>query len=298
MKWLQLNKPVWQWALLLFLAFIWGSSFILMKRSLEVYSSVQVAALRMTIAGFILMPFALKNLKLLSKNFFPFLIVGFIGNAIPAFLFTFAQLKINSSMAGILNSLTPLFTLLVGVFFFKTKIKYLQAIGIFIAFMGSVLLFYTKDLHFEISMLASGSLIVLATFMYGVNINHVKKNLSHVSGLTVAAMAFLTVLPFTLSVLFFTSFKEVYVNPNFYSATFSVFVLGIFGSAIAVALINILIKHTSAVFASSVTYIMPLFAVLWGISDNEAITITSYLGMGCILIGVYLVQQRKKKNII
>ncbi|PKP17449.1 MAG: hypothetical protein CVU05_15510 [Bacteroidetes bacterium HGW-Bacteroidetes-21] len=296
MKSIDLNQRSWQWAILLFLAFLWGSSFILMKRSLVVFSPVQVASLRMSIAGIVLLPFAIKNIKFLKTRFWSLLIVGLIGNGIPAYLFTWSQMHVSSSSAGILNSLTPLFTLIVGGLFFRTQIRILQVTGVIIGLAGSVFLFLTKGFVFDWAILSWGSLIVIATAMYGVNINHVKKKLADIPGIIIAAQAFFLIMPFTIFIFFTTDIDiSVTKNPAFPMALFAVVTLGMLGSALAVALMNMLIKYTSAVFASSVTYIMPVVALLWGFGDGEILTIFTFLSLLLILFGVYIVQFGKSK---
>lgn len=293
---IDLNKRSWQWAILLFLAFLWGSSFILMKRGLEVFSPVQVASLRMCIAGIVLMPIALKNIHYIKSHFWSLLIAGLIGNGIPAYLFTWSQMHVSSSSAGILNSLTPLFTLVVGGIFFRTKIRLLQVLGVLIGLAGSIILFMTKGFTLDISIVTWGSLIILATAMYGVNINQVKKNLNEIPGLIIAALAFLMILPFTSIMLLSSGIQDIVIDqPNMPVAALSVLTLGVLGSALAVALINILIKHTSAVFASSVTYVMPLIALLWGFGDGESLTIFTIMSLLMILLGVYITQFGKQK---
>lgn len=297
MNFINLNKPLWQWAVILLLAFIWGSSFILMKRGLEVFSPVQVASLRMIIAGIILMPFALKNIRYLKNNYKALLIVGFIGNGIPAYLFTWSQMHVSSSAAGILNSLTPVFTLIAGFLFFRTRIVKLQIIGVVLGLAGSVLLFLNKSFSFQFSIFTWGLLIIAATAMYGININHVKYNLKELHGFTIAALSFMLILPFAVF-MYFMNLPCICIAENeaFTTSLWSVIILGVFGSAFAVAIINILIKYTSAVFASTVTYIMPAVALIWGYSDNETITFSSGLALILILSGVYLIQHKTKTN--
>ena len=297
MNFINLNKPLWQWAVILLLAFIWGSSFILMKRGLEVFSPVQVASLRMIIAGIILMPFALKNIRYLKNNYKALLIVGFIGNGIPAYLFTWSQMHVSSSAAGILNSLTPVFTLIAGFLFFRTRIVKLQIIGVVLGLAGSVLLFLNKSFSFQFSIFTWGLLIVAATVMYGINTNHVKTNLKEVPAIAITSMSFMLVLPLALFIyLMNLPCPCIAEDPEFYKALWSVVVLAVFGSAIAVVVMNTFIKYTTPVFAASVTYIMPAVALAWGFNDNEKIGWSSFLALILVLAGVYLVQLKSDKN--
>lgn len=295
MKIIDLNKKGWQWTALLFLAFVWGSSFILMKRGLEVFTPVQVASLRMMIAGIVFIPFVIRDFRYLKQRPWALLVVGLIGNGIPAYLFTWSQMHVSSSIAGILNSVTPVFTLIAGGLMFRSPVARIQIAGVLLGFAGSVMLFMNRSLSFDYSTFGWGMLIVLATAMYGININHVKYNLKEVPGLSISALAFFILLPM-VSAGFFADMPDANIldNEHFTSAAVAVVLLGIFGSAIAVAVINILIKYTSPVFASTVTYLMPAVALFWGYSDNEAIGLTSFLALALILAGIYLAQKKNK----
>jgi drug/metabolite transporter (DMT)-like permease len=296
---IDLNKKGWQWAVLLFLAFIWGSSFILMKNGLVVFSAIQVASLRISIAALVLLPFAIKYIRYLKTHFLFLLAVGFIGNGIPAYLFTWSQMHVSSSSAGILNSLTPVFTLIVGGIFFKTRVKKFQLIGVFLGLAGSVLLFVNKSFSFEFNIFTWGLLIVLATAMYGVNMNHVKTNLKEVPAIAITSLSFMLLLPVSLSIYFMNlPCPCIAEDPEFLKAVLSISALAVFGSAVAVATMNTFIKYTTPVFASSVTYIMPAVALAWGFNDNEDIGLSSFIALVLILAGVYLVQIKSdRKNV-
>lgn len=290
-----LKKRSGQIITLLILAFIWGSSFILMKRGLEVFSHTQVAAFRMFIAYLVLLPMAFSRLKGLTKNeWLAIAVVGFIGNAFPAYFFAIAQTHISSSMAGILNSLTPLFTLVIGILFYKSKINILNIIGLLIGLAGAVILVVDDFSDVFTGLNAYALIIVLATLFYGININHVKTKLSRIDGVTIAILAFFIVGPFNGIVLLFSDWAPVSVSRNFWIGFASVSVLAILGSAFAVVVINRLIKETTAVFASSVTYIIPVFAMLWGLLDGEKIALRQGLAIAFVLTGVYLVNINKK----
>ena len=185
------KKPWFQFSILLLLAFVWGSSFILMKVGLKSFTNEQVAGIRMLLASLVLLPYSIRNLKYLKKkDLKSLLIAGFIGSFIPAFLFTKAQTQIDSALAGMLNSMTPVFTLLVGILFHRTKFLLLQALGLIIGLLGAVGLI-TSGNGLEIGPVNSYALlIVLATCFYGININEVKARLSHLSGMQITSLAF------------------------------------------------------------------------------------------------------------
>lgn len=294
MAFFDLSKKSWQWIVLIFLAFIWGSSFILMKRGLEVYSHSTVAALRISIAFIFLIPFALKYFKKVDKKYWKYLIAtGLLGNGIPAFLFTKAQTEIASSLSGMLNSLTPIFALIVGILLFKTKPLKAQIIGISVGFIGAITLISSNGINLTNSNLSFTLLIVLATICYAFSVNIIKSFLKEVNSIAITALAFMSIGPFALSYLFTTDFVEVTQNnPLSNTALMYIAILAIIGTAISVMLFNMLIKETSALFATSTTYLIPIFAIMWGLFDTEQINYLQLIGIVIILIGVYFTKKR------
>ncbi|MUP38429.1 DMT family transporter [Labilibaculum euxinus] len=289
------NKAWFQFLILLLLAFIWGSSFILMKIGLKSFSSEQAAGIRMLLASLVLLPYSIKNLKFLKKkDLKSLLIAGFIGSFIPAFLFTKAQTQIDSALAGMLNSLTPIFTLAIGILLHKTKFKWLQVTGLVIGLIGALgLITSGKELALG-NVNSYALLIVLATVFYGININEIKSKLSHLTGIQITSLAFFFTGPAALIYLATTDFEPVLQSPNWPVHFLALAALGIIGTALAMLLMNSLIRYSSAIYASSVTYIIPIFAIFWGVIDGETITILHLTCMACILLGVYLTNKRKK----
>ncbi len=287
------KKPWFQFLALLILAFIWGSSFILMKTGLKSFSSEQVAGIRILLASLVLLPFSIKNLKFLKKeDVKSLLIVGFLGSFIPAFLFTKAQTQIDSSLAGMLNSLSPVFTLIIGMLLYKTNFKRLQALGIVIGLIGALGLIVSGDGLSIGNVNAYTLLIVLATIFYAINANEIKSQLSHLTGIQVTSLAFLFTLPASIIYLLTTNFKPVFTNPSWTIHLLSIAALGIIGTALAALLLNIIIRNTSAIYAQSVTYIIPIFAIFWGIMDGEMISALHIVSMCFILLGVYLTNKK------
>ncbi|MAO72297.1 MAG: EamA family transporter [Flavobacteriales bacterium] len=279
--------------ILLILSVIWGSSFILMKRGLEEYTDMQVAALRIFIAFISLVPFlytALKKLK--KKHTIPLFITGVIGNGVPAFLFTKAQTTLESSFVGMLNSLTPIFTLFLGIYFFKIKPSTLNIAGVLLGFLGAILLYFSEmsNLH---TINFSVLLVVVACLFYGVSVNVIRKYLAEMNPIDISAMAFLYVGPFAGYYVFSTDFVEIASTKNGLSSLGYVTILAILGTSFSVVLFNKLIKDTSAIFAASVTYLIPIVAILWGVLENEPIKYEHYIGVCIILCGVYLVNKKK-----
>ncbi len=284
-----------QWVWLIALAFIWGSSFILIKHGLEVYNPPQVAAYRMFFAGIVLLPLAYKNLKWLkTKKWMVILSVAFIGNGIPAYLFALGQTHISSTLAGLLNSITPIATLIVGYLIFKTQYHKINFVGLFLGMIGAVGLILSANGQVDGSLFGS-LLIVLAGIMYAFNLNIIKHKLVEVHAIAITSLSFLMTLPAAIALLTFEGFGPKSADIPFFNASLlAIFVLALFSSAIAVIGFNMLVKHTSAVFASTVTYVIPVFAIMWGTLDGESIQLSQILWMIVIIGGIYLVTYKGK----
>ncbi len=285
-----LNKKTWQWFILSIMAVIWGTSFILMKRGLISFSHTQVAALRIFISFVLLIPFLFNRIKRVQRKHIKSLIsVGFIGNAIPAFLFTKAQTEISSSMAGVLNSMTPLFALLVGLLIYKVKFNWLNLLGVFLGLASALLLIiFASGFKFEIKNMYP-LFIVLATMMYAFNVNEIKEKLPDLDGITITAVSFLFVGPFAGIYLFNSNFTSAIHSHGFIQNFACIFLLALFSSVIATIMFNNLIKYTTALFTSSVTYLIPIIAIFWGFLDGESLNFIQILSIVVIMLGVYLV---------
>ena len=289
---MKINSNIINWSIVLTLAFIWGSSFILMKRGLEVFSYTQVADLRLGLAWISLLPFVWSQFKKTPIHFWiPLAIVGLFGNAIPAFLFTKAQTQLDSSLTGILNALVPLFTLIIAVFVFKTKVKMHNIFGILIGLAGAVWLI-TGD-GVVIQNMHYAWFVVIATVCYAISLNTIKNYLQEMRPIDIAGLAFLFVGPLMIIHLFTTDFIEIMItNDHACSALGYIFILAVFGTSIALVIFNKLVARTTAIFASSVTYLIPIFAIMWGIFDGEKITIQYIFGTAIIFAGIFLVNKQ------
>jgi drug/metabolite transporter (DMT)-like permease len=292
------NKAV-NWLILIVLALIWGSSFILMKRGMEVFSSDEVAALRILIAFLFLSPLMIRHVKpVFLKHWKGFVGMGVLGNFIPAFLFTKAETGISSSLTGMLNSLTPLFTLLLGVIFFKAKTKWINALGIVIGFVGAIGLLMTGKSEDMNNNLLFGLYVVLATICYALSVNIIKRHLNEVNSITATVWALLFIGPVAAVYLFgFTDFTaDIALNPKAMEALAYIGVLAIFGTAISVIIFNVLIRNTNALFASSVTYLIPVVAMGWGLFEKESLELAHLLWIIIILMGVFLVNKKESRS--
>jgi len=297
------KKSILSWLLLVLLSLVWGSSFILMLRGMEtenhvpIYSDVQVGALRMTIAGLVMFPFGIFLLKKIKsfRLFFALLIVGSCGNFIPAFLFTYAETELSSGMTGMLNSFTSFFTIIIGYTVFKQAVSKRQVYGLLIAFVGICLLVGTSVLDGTISWPHIGA-VVLATVLYATSLNTIKYECQSLKSLEITALAFTIVGLPALAVAYFSgAFAVMTKNVNGYSGLGYIAILSIVGTCIAVVLFNRIIALKSAVFASSVTYFIPIVAVIIGCFYNhESILWQQVLGMAVIIAGVALANRQRK----
>lgn len=287
------EKRWFQLSILLFLAFIWGSSFILMKIGLKSFSPEQAGALRIFLASLVLLPLSIKQLKHLKRKDLPsLLIAGFIGSFFPAFLFMIAETQINSSLAGMLNSLTPVFTLLVGLLLHKTGFRWMQVAGLSLGLAGATGLILSGDGFNPGTINNYAFYIVLATVFYAISINQIKTKLTHLSGIQITSLSFLFIGPVALVYLLTTDLKPVLATPDWPLHLLALAVLGMVGTAMAMLLMNSLIRYASAVAASSVTYIIPIFAIMWGVLDGEKVTALHLVCMAVILAGVYLISRK------
>lgn len=293
------ESPNWiAWLLLGILALIWGSSFILIKTGLQAFSAGEVGAMRIAFASVFLLPVSLPRLRLIQRRQWVLLaVVGLFGSLIPSFLFAAAQTEINSSIAGILNALTPLFTLIIGMLFFTQRASRDTLLGILIGFAGSVVLIASGSEDGLQGVNWYGLLVVCATIFYGANLNLIKFRITELNSRTITSVSLLIVGPAAVAyLLFFTPFVSHIQDPATHVSLMAVAALGIVGTAIALILFNQLVKITSPVFTSSVTYLIPIVAVFWGLIDGEQLTAGHYLGLGLIIGGVYLSTYRQRRQ--
>lgn len=293
---MDLSKKIWQWAMLILLGFIWGSSFILMKKGLLVYQHDVVAALRISIAYLVLLPFSVYYFKQIPKKKFKYLlVVGVFGSGIPAFLFTIAETQLSSALAGMLNSLTPFFTLVLGALIFKVAIQKEKTIGVIIGLIGAVVLVTSNGIDLSNNQLSYSFFVIAATFCYAISVNTIKKHLQDVHSVAITAISFLFIGIPSILYLLTTDFVEItVVNTSATIAIFYIAILAIFGTALSIIIFNKIIKHTSAVFASTVTYLIPIFAIFWGLVDGETINFLQVVAIIVILIGIYFINRKRK----
>lgn len=295
-------KESLKWIILVILTLTWGSSFFLIKKGLVAFTPYQVGALRIVIATISLWIIGGKRLLSIPTSSYKWIfLAGLLGSFFPLFLFPMAEQEVDSGIAGVLNALVPLFTLVLGIVFFNNKSSKTQFFGVLLGLLGTVLLLLLPTvfngkaafLGKEISI-PHALLIVLATFMYAINALVIKHKLSHINPITLTTGLFSSITLFALIVLIYTGFfSEFSGSSEQVKALGFISILSIVGTAIAMLLFNKLMQHTSAVFVSSVTYLMPIVALCWGIFDGEQITLFHILCFGIIILGVLLINRDK-----
>ncbi|WP_294287063.1 DMT family transporter [uncultured Chryseobacterium sp.] len=294
-----MNADKEKWILLVVLSLIWGSSFILIKKSLDHFSPYQVGALRVLIAGIILMPVAISKYKLFPKKHLKWLILAaFTGNFIPMFLFPIAEMEVSSSIAGIINSMMPIFVIIVGALVWKFETTQRQTVGTFISFTGVCLLAFGGEGDGRQFKLIPILLLLLATLCYAVSTTTVKSKLMEVSSTVLSAFVFSFVLFFpSLIALTFTGFFSTFsLDESHLTGLIFVSLLSIFGTGLAMMMNYRLLKVSSPLFASTVTLLMPIVAIIWGILDGEKLSVMQFVGAGIIIAG--LIFLRAKPNIV
>ncbi|MBK7225644.1 MAG: EamA family transporter [Saprospiraceae bacterium] len=289
------------WVLLVVLTIIWGFSYYFIKHSLVSFNPTQISVLRMVFSAVALLPFlpmALKKIPFSKYNFI--FICGLIGSFLPAFLYPFAQQQISSSVAGIINAFTPICTYGIGILFYNVPKEKSKILGSIIAFLGAVALIIFKP---NATLKADFFYLLVAfvvPFLYGFNGNTLKTNLKDVSGLHVTVLMYLFMAILCIPIgIYSNSFSQIPTAMKEGNALYHLMALSVLGSALAMALFNILVQRVHILFAASVTFLMPIVSVIVGVYDCETIRWNDLLGLFFILVGVLLINNLigKKKAI-
>lgn len=283
-----------KWVYLVTLALIWGSSFILIKKGLVGLTPMQLGSLRIIFAALFLLLIGFKSLSKIPLGKWKYIaLTATLGTFIPAFLFAVAQTQIDSTVSSILNSLTPLNTLILGVFAFGLTFRRAQVFGVVIGLLGTFLLIINGALHHPEQNYYYAILILIASVCYAINVNLIKKYLSDLSPLSITTGNFLMLLIPALVILFFSGFFDVMHVESVQHSIVFILILGVVGTGIANIIFFKTIQISSPVFATSVTYLIPVVAFGWGILDNEILTPVQFLGAFIILFGVYLSSKKE-----
>ncbi len=286
-----MNNSIKRWFYLIILSLIWGSSFILMKKALIGLTPIQVAVLRILLTSIFLFIVGFRSLKQIKKEHYkPIIVTAILGTFFPVFLFAYAINNIDSSIASILNSLTPLNTLIIGALLFGFAFNKLQKAGVLIGLLGTVyLIFSSAEININQNYYYA-FLPVIASIGYGFNVNIIKKDLQNLNPLSIATGNFMVMFIPALIILYYTGFFSQYsiLDNKMNLSLFYLFLLALFGTAIAKTMYNKLVQISSPVYSSSVTYIIPIIAVTWGVLDGEKFILTQLFASIFIFIGVYL----------
>lgn len=286
-----------KWLVLVLLSLVWGSSFILIKKGLLYLTPVQLGALRILISAGFLLVVGINNIHKVKKRQIKYIALSsMVGVFLPTFLFAFAQTRVNSSIAAILNSLTPLSALLLGLFVFGVAFQRRQIVGVFVGLAGAVLLIVGGGAIEEIGYLGYALLVVLASVGYALDVNIIKKYLSDVHPITLASWNFILLIFPTALILFYSGFFGLsFQDTGVKNSIIAIAVLAVFGTGMGKILFNKLIQVSSPVFAASVTYMMPVVSVILGTLDGEKLKPLQMLGGAVVLLGVYLTRQRNRQ---
>ena len=279
------------------LSIVWGSSFVLIKEGLVGLTALQVASFRIISSGIILLPIALNSFKKIPNNKLLLIFVsGVLGSLLPAYLFCIAELHIDSSLAGTLNALTPIFAIVMGALFFKTNTARNKILGISISFAGSILLFFAQPTFSENSNIKDVLLVIVATLCYGINLNIVGKHLKEIPSLNIVAVALSSNAIPAAIVLYFTGYfqQDIFEKVILISTGYTL-ILGVIGTAAATVIFYMLIKRAGIVFSSMVTYAIPIVAVFWGILYGEQVGWKQIACLLIILTGVYVANKSQNK---
>ena len=283
------------WFLLILLSIIWGSSFILIKKALLAFSPSQVGAGRIVIAFLAFLPLFIRHYKKINgRILWPLIVVGLCGSGFPAFLYAFAQTHIPSAVAGVLNSLTPIFTFVLGIFIFQQVFKWSQLSGVIVGFLGVLIISMAKGADDTPFPFFYAGLILIGTIFYAISANTVKKYLGKVDPVLISTFSFIIIGPFVLLYLLNSSFIEtVSTHPDGYKSLVSLLVLSLIGTFSANILFFKLVQLTDAVFSSSVSFLIPFVALFWGFIDGEYLGLYHFLALFLIILGVVLIKLKR-----
>jgi drug/metabolite transporter (DMT)-like permease len=278
-----------KWGYLLLLSLIWGSSFILIKKGLVGLTAFQLGSLRIIFAALFLLVIGFRSLVKIPHHQWKYIaLTSLFGTFIPAYLFAIAQTQIDSSISSILNSLTPLNTLLIGALFFSLDFRRNQIFGVLIGLVGSALLIWNGAVHHPNQNYYYAFLVLIASICYATNVNLIKKYLSDLPPLSITTGNFLVLLFPALAVLYSTDFFVMTYGEEVQESVLYILILGVLGTGIANIIFFKLIQISSPVFATSVTYLIPVVAFFWGMLDQELLTPVQLFGAFIVLVGVYL----------
>lgn len=284
-----------KWIYLAILSVVWGSSFILIKKGLDGLTPLQLGSLRILFCAGFLLIVGFNSLKKIKRKDWKWIVIsGLAGTFVPVFLFAFAETEVDSGVVAILNSTTPIMALLIGALVFTIGFSRNQLIGVIVGLLGSVLLIWSGAKGNPDQNYWYGGLVLIASVCYAFNVNIIKKHLQDTSAVAIAVGNFVVIIIPAFVVLLFSDFfneatlssKETHVAMGY------IVLLAVIGTGIAKIMFNKLVQASTPVFASSVTYTIPIVAMLWGLLDGEKFTLTQIGATGIILLGVLLANRK------
>lgn len=289
--------PLLLYVLLGLLSLIWGASFFFIKVLLESFGPWSVTFLRCLFGVLTLLVILLIRREKIQFNHIPWkiiIVVGILNSAFPWALIAFSETRISSSMAAVLNASTPIWTLIIGLLFFRISSSIYQFIGIIIGFLGILILFDIDWSTFQMTESLAVGAMILVTLFYGISSQLSKRHLQTISVYQIAFIT-LTVGAITsgsAAMFFETPAWSQLADPVVF---WSLIGLGSLGSGIAYIIFFVLIQKGSAEFATLVTYLVPPFAIMWGyIFLSETLTLSLFVGLFVILLGVFISGRKKK----
>jgi len=290
----KLKSPIIKVFVLIFLGALWGSSFILIKKSLKFFESYETALIRICLSFFIMAPFVIKYLKKLRNiDIFYLIAAGVFGNGLPVFLWAAAQKGLDSSFGGLINSTTPIFTLLISSILIQSRLSLKTLTGIFVGSAGTIFLFFSAQQvagksHFSLTHALWG---LAGSACYGISLNLVKQKLQHIPAHIITGIPFIFMGIIALLVLiFWTDSPGLIQRPGFGEGFIYLTALAGLSTCLGAWIFNLLIKETSALFASTVTYLIPCFAVIWSVLGGEPFYLFILPSLILIISGIILVQ--------
>ncbi len=287
------KKELQAWIILILLSFMWGSSFILIKKALIAFTPLQVGSARIVLSTAAFLPVFFYYFRRIERSIMvPIIAVGLFGSGFPAFLYAIAQTEISSSITGIINSMTPIFTLLLGILFFRSKSGIHQFSGVVLGLTGTLLLiFMGNDTGHDYDFF-HGGIIVVATICYAISANTVGTYLKNVNPLIISALSFVIIGPFVCIYLLSTDFTtRITADPHGMKSLWALLILSIVGTFLANIIYFRLVQLTNALFSTTVSFIIPIVAILWGFWDGETIAWQHFAGMAFILTGIYMIRK-------
>lgn len=286
-----------KWVYLIVLSLVWGSSYILIKKGLEGFTPVQLGAVRIVFSSAFLLLVGWSSLKRIERSHYKWIAASALcGTFIPVFLFAYAETEIDSSIASVLNSLVPLFTILIGFLAFRMQTRWVQVIGVLLGLAGAVILIFQGAKVNPGQNYFYALLVVLAAVMYAANANIIKAKLQQVPAMAIATGSFVLMVIPAIFLLFFSGVfsQQVITGDHFWSGLGYIALLSVVGTGIAKIMFNRLIQISTPVFSTSVTYLIPVVGIFWGLLDGERFTLMQVAGAAVILAGVYLVNRKRK----